>query len=94
MNAPAIEYINLGFSWFMVLVSIWGYVAILRNKQQRWGFWFYFGFAWALLGISNIFILNDVAPETWYLLTLQIAGYAFIFISVFSLMIRAVNRDW
>jgi hypothetical protein len=94
MDSPVIDYINLGFSWFMVVVSIWGYVAISRNKQQKWGFWFYFGLAWALLGISYIYILNDVAPDTLYVLALQIAGYVFIFISIVSLLIRTVNREW
>jgi hypothetical protein len=94
MNSPAIDYINLGFSWFMVLVSIWGYIAISRNKQQKWGFWFYFGLAWTLLGISYIYILNGINPDTSYVLALQIAGYVFIFISILSLMIRTVNREW
>jgi hypothetical protein len=94
MDNPTISYINLGFSWFMVLMSIWGYTAILRNKQQSWGFWFYFGFAWALLGIYNILVINNVATNIWYMLTLQIAGYIFLVISILSLMIRAVNRDW
>lgn len=94
METPTISYINLGFSWFMVLMSIWGYTAILRNKQQSWGFWFYFGFAWVLLGIHNILLINGIATDVWYVLTLQIAGYVFLTISIISLMIRAVNRDW
>jgi hypothetical protein len=94
MDTPTISYINLGFSWFMVLMSIWGYTAILRNKQQSWGFWFYFGLAWALLGVHYILLVNNISPEQWYVPTLQIAGYVLMIISVISLMIRAVNRDW
>jgi hypothetical protein len=94
MDTPTIYYVNLGFSWFMVLMSIWGYTAILRNKQQSWGFWFYFGFAWALFGVSHILTLNNVGPDVWYMLTLRIGGYVFMIISIVSLMIRAVNREW
>jgi hypothetical protein len=94
METPAIYYINLAFSWFMVLMSIWGYTAILRNKQQRWGFWWYFGIAWALLGTSHILTLCGTASDVWYMLTLRIGGYVFMVIAVLSLMIRAVNREW
>jgi hypothetical protein len=94
MGTPAIYYVNLAFTWLLVLMSIWGYIAILRNKQQRWGFWWYFGFAWALLGTSHILTLSGVASDVWYMLTLRIGGYVLLVISALSLMIRAVNREW
>jgi hypothetical protein len=87
-------YLNLGFSWFMVLMSIWGYIAILRNKQQRWGFWAWLGFGWAFLGISHLMALAGMPSTAWQYLTFRIAGYVFQVIAILSLMIRAVNREW
>ena len=42
MSTPAVYYVNLGFAWFLVLMSIWGYTTILRNTGQKMVFWLFF----------------------------------------------------
>jgi hypothetical protein len=93
METPVMYYINIGFTWFLVLMSIWGYTAILRNTGQKMLFWLFFGLGWALLGFSHIFTLGGTPAEIWYMMVLRIAGYAILVISVLSLMIHIVNRD-
>jgi hypothetical protein len=85
MSAPVMYYINIGFAWFLVLMSIWGFTAILRHTGQKMLFWVFFGFAWMLLGISHILTLGGTAADTWYMMVLRIGGYCFMIISVLSL---------
>jgi hypothetical protein len=93
MTTPAIYYVNLGFAWFLVLMSIWGYVAIYRNTGQKWSFWLYFGLAWVLLGVSHIFTIGGSSSSEWYMMTLRIVGYALLVVSILSLMVRVVSRE-
>lgn len=93
MDTPAVYYVNLVFAWFLVLLSIWGYVAVWRNTRQRWSFWLFFGLAWVFLGIAHIFTLGGASPDIWYMLALRILGYVFMVISVFNLMLSIINRE-
>lgn len=93
MNTPALYYVNMGFAWFLVLMSIWGYVSILRNTGQKMLFWPFFGIAWMLLGISHILTIGGASAEIWYMMTLRIASYVFLVIALLSLMMHIVNRD-
>ncbi len=93
MSTPAVYYVNLGFAWFLVLMSIWGYTTILRNTGQKMVFWLFFGIAWMLLGISHILTIGGTAAGDWYMMTLRIGGYVFMVISVLSLMMHIINRD-
>jgi len=93
MNAPAVYYINLVFAWFLVLMSVWGFIIVLRHTGEKMLFWLFLGIGWMLLGISHILTLGGISAVEWYMLTLRIGGYAFLVISVFSLMMHIVNRD-
>ena len=93
MDTPVMDYIGLGFTWFLVLMSIWGYVAILRNTGQKLIFWLFFGLAWMLFGFFYILGIGGTSAEAWYMVTLRTAGYALFVISVLSLMVHFVNRD-
>jgi len=93
MEISAVSYINLGFSWFMVLMSIWGYIAVMRNTEQKWGFWIWFGLAWALLGISHILVITGVNVNDGYYVAIRTCGYVVMVISILALMLRAVNKD-
>jgi hypothetical protein len=93
MSTPAIYYVNLGFAWFLVLMSIWGYVTIYRNTRQKWSFWLFFGLAWMLLGTSHIFTIGGASNGDWYMMMLRIAGYLLLVISILNLMIRVVSRE-
>jgi hypothetical protein len=93
MTTPAIYYVNLGFAWFLVLMSIWGYVAIYRNTGQKWSFWLFFGLAWIFLGVSHIFTLGGASSSDWYMMMLRVAGYLLLIISVLNLMVRIVSRE-
>lgn len=93
MDAPAIYYINLAFTWLLVLMSIWGYATVLRKTGQRMSYWFFFGVGWMLIGFSHIFTLGGVSSSEWYMITLRTAGYASIVVSVISLMLHVINKD-
>lgn len=93
MNTPVTSYIGLGFTWFLVLMSIWGYVAILRNTGQKLIFWLFFGLAWLLFGFFYILTIGGASAEAWYMITLRAVGYSLIVIGLLSLMIHFVNRD-
>ncbi len=93
MNTPIIYYVNLGFAWLLVFMSIWGYTTILRHTRQKMIFWLFFGIAWMLLGISHIFTIGGTATGVWYMMALRIGGYVFMVISILSLMMHVVNRD-
>jgi hypothetical protein len=94
MEITTVNYLNLGFSWFMVLMSIWGYIAIMRNTGQRWGFWIWFGSAWILLGISHILTVVGISPAEGYFIAVRTCGYALMVISILSLMLRFVEADY
>ena len=93
MGTPAIYFVNLGFAWFLVLMSIWGYTTILRHTRQKMFFWLFFGIAWMLLGISHILTIEGTSSSAWYMMALRIGGYVFMVISALSLMMHIVNRD-
>jgi hypothetical protein len=94
MTAPVMNYIGLGFTWFLVLMSIWGYLAILRNTGQKLLFWLFFGLAWVLFGLFYTFTITNFLPiDVWYMMALRIAGYVLIVISIISLMVHIVDRD-
>jgi hypothetical protein len=93
MDTPVTYYIGLGFTWFLVLMSIWGYVAILRNTGQKVIFWLFLGLAWILFGSFYILTIGGTSSEAWYMVTLRTAGYSLMVISLLSLMIHFVNRD-
>ena len=86
-------YVNLGFTWFLVVLAIWGYVATLRNTGQKLVYWLFLGLAWALLGVSHALIFSGVPHGLWYLSAIRIAGYAIMVISVISLMVHIVNKE-
>ena len=93
MGTPVMYYINLGFAWLLVLMSIWGYVAILRNTGQKLIFWLFFGLAWMLFGFSHILTIGGTSVNEWYMITLKTGGYVVMVISVLSLMVHFVNHD-
>jgi hypothetical protein len=91
MITPAI--IGLGFSWFLVILSIWGYIALFRKTRRRWGFWLLLAIGWAMFGVVNILALSSLPAGAWYMTTLSILGYLFIILSAFSLVARIVNQE-
>jgi hypothetical protein len=93
MSSPLAYYINIGFAWFLVLMSVWGYATILRKTRQRMKFWIFFGLAWLLFGVSHILTLYGIPAGVWYLMTVRIAGYVMMAISVLNLMIQIVKND-
>jgi hypothetical protein len=93
MDTPLIYYINLAFSWLLVLLSIWGYATVLRKTGQRLSYWLFFGLGWMLIGFSHIFTLGGVSSSEWYMITLRTAGYVSMVLSVISLMIHIVDKD-
>jgi hypothetical protein len=86
-------YVNLGFTLFLVLMSIWGFTTIRRKTGQKMLFWLFFGIAWAFLAISHIFTISGAASGVWYMMTLRVGGYCFMIISIIGLMIHIINRD-
>jgi hypothetical protein len=93
VNTPAIYFVNVGFTWFLVLLSIWGYVAVLRNARQKWSFWLIFGLGWVFLGTAHLFTLGGTSADEWYMLTLRVIGYVVLVASVINLMMHIVNRE-
>ena len=93
MNTPLIYYINLAFSWLLVLLAIWGFATVLRKTGQRLWYWLFFGLGWMLIGFSHIFTLGGVSSSEWYMIALRTAGYSSMVVSVISLMIHFVDKD-
>jgi hypothetical protein len=93
MNTPIIYYLNLGFTWLLVLMSIWGYTTIRRKTGEKMAFWLFLGTGWGLLGISHILTLGGIPSDAWFMTVLRCGGYIFHVLSVLSLMIHIVNRD-
>jgi hypothetical protein len=93
MNTPVIYYINLIFSWLLVLLSIWGYATVQRKTGYKVYHWLFFGLGWMLIGFSHIFTLGGVSSSEWYMTVLRTTGYVSMVISVISLMLHFVNRD-
>jgi len=93
MDLPTMYYVNVGFSWFIVLLSLWGFVAVSRHTGQKMVFWRMFGFAWVLFGTTHILTLLGIDLHENFFTGLRIGGYFFMVLAILTLMVNLVNRE-
>ena len=88
MDIPVSYFVNSGFSWLIVLLSIAGYFLTLRRLGERWVFWIILATGWAFFAISNTLIITGVAAGTPYLIAIWLSSYVLVMASLVLLFIK------
>jgi hypothetical protein len=88
MNTPAVYYINISFTWVLVLINIAGYFIVARRFNEKWAFWPILAAAWACFAISHTLLLVGTAPDAWYIMPIRVLGYVLVISSLLILMFR------
>jgi len=87
MNIPPMYYVNVSFTWILMLLSIAGYFYVSRKQGEKWAFWPIFAAAWTMFGISHTLLLAGTSSDAWYIMPLRVLGYLLIVSALSVLMI-------
>jgi hypothetical protein len=90
MDIPVVYYVNLGFSWFIVLLAIAGYFYISKETGKKWSFWPIIAAGWAMFGISHVLVVSDVSTSEWYMTLLRILGYVLVIAALCTLAVETI----
>jgi hypothetical protein len=88
MNTPAVYYVNVSFTWMLVLINIAGYFIVARRFNEKWAFWPLLAAAWACFAISHTLLLAGTASDAWYIMLFRVLGYVLVISSLVALMAR------
>jgi hypothetical protein len=91
MDVPAMYYIGCGFNWLFVLVSVGGYFYIMKKTGHKWIFTLLFAAAWAVSGLSYIFLINGTSSDEWHITLLRVVTYVLFLAMLLSLIIELVK---
>ena len=92
MNIPPMYYVNVSFTWFLMLLSIAGYFYVSRKQGEKWAFWPVSIAAWAVFAISHTLLIAGVSTDAWYLTLLRVLGYLLMVSALSVLMARVKGK--
>ena len=75
MSVPTMYYLGCGFTWFFMLLTIGGYLYILRKTGKKWLFMFIFAVQWMVMGLSYVLLISGVSSGEWYITLIRTVGY-------------------
>jgi len=90
MDIPPMYYVNVSFTWILMLLSMAGYFYVSRKQGEKWAFWPVSMAAWAFFGISHTLLIAGVETDAWYLTLLRVLGYLSM-LSALSVLIARVK---
>ena len=81
------DYVYCGIGYLLFVASLVGWVATTDKSGEHMGFWWIFGFGWALFGTGYLLTGIEVAKlEDWFVPALRFGGLGLLAISVFVLI--------
>ena len=92
MNIPPMYYVNISFTWLLVLISIAGYFYISNKQGEKWAFWPISAAAWALFGTSHALLIAGISANVWYITLLRVLGYVLMVIALSILVLRTKGK--
>lgn len=88
MDVPTMYYVGLISNIVFLLLSIFGYVHILRKSGKKFLFIIWFTAAWLFSAISYILLISGASADEGYITALRIIGYVFFLATIVSLIIE------
>ena len=85
---PTMYYVNVGFAWFFVMLSMGGYVYTLSKTGEKWAFWPLFAGGWTMFAVSHSLLVSGVSSNEWYMTLFRVLGYVLILVSLCPLLVR------
>jgi len=87
------DYVGIGFSWFLFLACIAGFVSTSGRAGDKLIGWLPLTFAFASFGIAySLVLVNQYDPEPWYIPGLKLTGWILATIGV-CLSIWQLNEE-
>ncbi len=73
------EWVTMGFSWFLFVASIVAWVATSDKAERKLSFWLILAAGWACFGAASTLVVTDTAVrEMWWVAAITIGGWVFI----------------
>jgi hypothetical protein len=91
MNIPVMYYVGCGFNWLLFLLSIGGYFYVLNKTSKKWSFILVFAAAWAVSGLSYVFLVSGVSSDEWYITLLRVITYILFVSTLLSMIVELVK---
>jgi hypothetical protein len=88
MDTSVSYAVNCGFGWFIVLLSIIGYLLTAKKVGEKWPFWNVLAIGWAFYAIVQTLLLTGTSVGTSYLVAIWLSSYILVIASMVLLFIR------
>lgn len=80
--------VNCGFSWFIVVLSIVGYIVTLKRARQKWPLWVVLASGWALIAALYTALVVGIPLGRPQLTAMWLSSYLLVMASLLLLFLK------
>lgn len=91
MDATMTNFVNFGFIWLIVALSIAGYMITIKRTGQRWSLWILLATGWALLAIPYTLLLIGIPIGVSEISAIWLSSYLLVMTSLLLLFLKLIS---